>query len=172
MVGQDDTPTVVELGYAVMPLLALHINEESFTDDKTPDLDVGMETHASRGNARSVSRTRFTCRNEKDNLFRAVISCPDRNNLSPLGISPYHCVITSYEVISIEFDDHYLDMGPISGSGVTARFYAKKLRCAPLEKETVISAIKILTLKSTDNENEPWNKIGTVGELLDYYLKL
>ena len=27
-------------------------------------------------------------------------------------------------------------------------------------------------MKSTDNENEPWNKIGTVGELLDYYLKL
>ena len=45
------------------------------------------------------------------------------------------------------------------------------VECAP-ERETVIRAIKILTLKSTDNENEPWNEIGTVAELLDYYLKL
>jgi hypothetical protein len=43
------------------------------------------------------------------------------------------------------------------------------VECAP-ERETVIRAIKILTLKSTDNENEPLNEIGNVGELLDYYL--
>jgi hypothetical protein len=38
---------------------------------------------------------------------------------------------------------------------------------ASLERETVIRAIKILTLKSTDNENVPWNEIGTVAELFD-----
>lgn len=76
--------------YYILPLLAFHLD----SDINVGDMAIG--TIACRGNARMVSGTRFTCLD--DNLFEAVVNtlpgCPA--NPSPLVMSPYHCVLTSY----------------------------------------------------------------------------
>lgn len=100
-------------------------------------------------NARYVSSTRFTCKNDKENLFLEILNdVPSRNNnVSPLE-NKFHIIII---LTSIQTDpsDHSMQLHPISGQsrGEKPHVYYS----SPLTTDVVFSALQFFKFNWREN---------------------
>lgn len=132
----EDVELNITCNFGILAMHALHTTEE--VCDRQP-----IEVRAVKTNARCVSGSRFYCKNEEDDLLRNVYkSHGDNFSPNPLGASQYHCVVTSFKLVSEKGEDD-LEPRPIFGCRARGQYEleGRKVQTCPLTVEVLTKAI-------------------------------
>ena len=168
--NQDIDYLLIDANFIILPLLALHLNDDEKKHGprvgKEQKDDLAIDTIAYKSNVRLVSLTRFICLTENENLFQAVVNTLP-SKLSPLTQSPYHCVLTSYEIVAASDEDPLILESISSGTRSAQRNEKKQVKCVALTKEILIRAIQLLT-SSQDQTEQLLEQ--TMDKLINIYL--